>query len=75
MRLPTIKYFYYNEYCLYDALHGFSVWLRTSLNPADSNRFRSYNRKSIKNLCIHAGSFYEKKIFSIMFSRYGINNQ
>ena len=28
------------ENCLqYDAIHGFSVWLRTSSNPADINRF------------------------------------
>ena len=34
------------ENCLYfDAIHDFSVWLRTGSNPTDSNRFRSHTGK------------------------------
>ena len=33
-----------------DAIHDFSVWLKTSSNPADSNRFRSHIGKVITYL-------------------------
>ena len=34
------------ENCLYyDAIHDFSVWLRTGSDPADINQFRSHNGK------------------------------
>ena len=34
------------ENCLlFDAIHDFSVWLRTGSNPVDSNRFRSHTGK------------------------------
>ena len=37
------------ENCLYyDAMHNFSVWLRTGYIPADINRFRS----DAGNVCI-----------------------
>ena len=39
------------ENCLqYDMLHEFSVWLRTSCNPADINRFWSHTEKNISIL-------------------------
>ena len=33
----------------YDAIHGFSVWLRTDSDPADINRFESQTVKEIIN--------------------------
>ena len=37
------------EKCLlFDAVHDFSVWLRTGSNPVDSNRFRSHTDQSLK---------------------------
>ena len=33
----------------YDAIHGFSVWLRTGSDPADINRFESQTGKEIIN--------------------------
>ena len=33
---------------IYDAIHDFSVWLKTGSKPADINRFRSHTGKPIK---------------------------
>ena len=39
------------ENCLlYDVIHDFSVWPRTSSNPADIKRFRSHTGKNITTL-------------------------
>ena len=38
------------NFCLFDALHGFSVWLRTSPNPADIIDFKAILEKELKNL-------------------------
>ena len=36
------------ENCLkFDAIHAFSVWLRTSSNPPDINRFQSHTGNDI----------------------------
>ena len=36
------------DYCLqYDAIHNFSVWLRTGYYPMDSNWFQSLTRKNV----------------------------
>ena len=43
-KLVQIYNFYFNirgRLYVYDATHDFSVWLRTSSNPADINRFRT----------------------------------
>ena len=38
----------FTENCLqYDAIHDFSLWLRTGSNPADSNRFQSHTENFI----------------------------
>ncbi len=33
-----------------DAIHDFSVWLRTGSNPVDCNRFQSHTGKVVANL-------------------------
>ena len=36
------------EICMYyDAVHDFSVWMRTGSNPADIDRFRSHTGNKI----------------------------
>ena len=51
----------YIAYCIIDAIHDFSVWLRTGFNPAD-NRFRSHTGKE---LSIHLFSMADGVPFSL----------
>ena len=38
----------YSWNIVYDAIHDFSVWLRTGSNPADIDPFRSHTGNTIK---------------------------
>ena len=52
--LILITLFYIRgKFLLYDAIHGFSVRMRTGSNSADINQFGSHTRKYIIVMFVH----------------------
>ena len=48
----------------YDAIHDFSLWMRTGSNPADINRFRSNTEKNNFIIIFSLSSFFkERRLF------------
>ena len=50
---------YVEHFLSFDAIHNFSVWLRTGSNPADSNRFRSHTGKSFRIWDLHNLGYFK----------------